>query len=93
MQGGGISFSSVDSVCSSFDEYKSNIQSTLDSIAENPNYQQAYKGFDQAVKTYVDNVCEQVKTGVIQRIEATVNALKQAREEYESQGGDTGEQL
>ncbi len=82
MQGGGISLSEVDNVISAFEEYKNDIQTFLDQISENPNYTQAYKGFEKAVQAYVDQICETVKTGVIHRIDATIQALKTAKEEY-----------
>lgn len=85
MKGGGISLAEVDNVISAFEEYKNNISNFLDQVADTQDYTKAYKGFDQAIKAYVDSVCETVKNGVIKRIDATTAALRRAKEEYSTQ--------
>ncbi len=84
MQGGGISLSEVDNVINAFEEYKNDIQSFLEQAAGNFSYNKAYKGFEQAVQTYIEQISETVKTGIVARIDATMEALKNAKEEYKA---------
>lgn len=78
----GISIAGVDNVLAAFSEYQSDIESFLNQISETQDYAQAYKGLDHAVKGFVDQTCEAVKVGIIDRISATTEALNTAKLDY-----------
>lgn len=82
----GISMSGVDGVVSAFETYKSEIENYLNTLAEQQNYKQAYRGFDKAVEAFVNQVCESVRAGLVIKINNTIEALKTAKEEYVAQG-------
>ena len=85
VNGGGISLAGVDNVISAWNEYKQNIESFLDQIADTQEYTKAYKGFEKSVQAFVNQVCDTIRVGVVQRVEGTVQALSKAKEEYSSQ--------
>lgn len=78
----GISIAGVDNVLAAFSEYQADIESFLNQIADTQDYSQAYKGLDTAVKGFVNQTCESVKVGIIDRISATTEALTNAKLDY-----------
>lgn len=78
----GISIAGVDNVLAAFSEYQNDIESFLNQISETQDYSQAYKGLDKAVEGFVEQTCQTVKVGIIDRLNATTEALNTAKLDY-----------
>ena len=80
---GGIALDKIDGVITAFKAYRDNINNVL-TKAKEQDYSKAYKGFEVEIKSYVDNVCDSVKNDIVARLDATIDALSNAKQAYSS---------
>ena len=77
---GGITVESVDTVIAALKEYRDNIVNYLNQAKEQANTPGEDEEYSKAAKTYVDSVSKLLDG---ERLDATISAIEQARDEYQ----------
>ncbi len=80
---GGITVESVDTVIAALKEYRDNIVNYLNQAKEQANTPGEDEEYSKAAKTYVDSVSKLLDGDLIKRLDATISAIEQARDEYQ----------